>query len=260
MWPWRKERSPAIAISSSASRRACRKKNGLQRMFDQKVDVDWSDDSLEIIKQTVLKKYCSLIHGQPVLEAVLKLKRDKVWTRSLPNQTDLPLGRYSGWNVISISPRPRLVWPWHSCHLYSRTSHDGRPHGPMVCRLRHHVHPVDGSCVNFQQDVCAGRVPNKTSKSSHSVSRRWHQRRACPNRRRQVAGEVGPAAHHREPHRRRRQHRCCRGGAGGPRWLSPAGVGTAAARHQPKPLQGVVLQAGSIRMTGHKIVNAWGPS
>ena len=36
----------------------------------------WSDDSLEIIKQTVLKKYCSLIHGQPVLEAVLKLKRD----------------------------------------------------------------------------------------------------------------------------------------------------------------------------------------
>jgi len=50
--------------------------NGLQRMFDQKVDVDWSDDSLEIIKQTVLKKYCSLIHGQPVLEAVLKLKRD----------------------------------------------------------------------------------------------------------------------------------------------------------------------------------------
>src|SRR5260370_5454668 len=50
--------------------------NGLQMMFDQKVDVYWSDDSLEIIKQTVLKKYCSLIHGQPVLEAVLKLKRD----------------------------------------------------------------------------------------------------------------------------------------------------------------------------------------
>src|ERR1700741_4545896 len=50
--------------------------NGLQRMFDQKIDVDWADDSLEIIRQTVLKKYCSLIHGQPVLEAVLKLKRD----------------------------------------------------------------------------------------------------------------------------------------------------------------------------------------
>src|SRR6201987_1285514 len=50
--------------------------NGLLRMFDQKIDVDWSDDSLEIIKSTIMKKFCSLIHGQPVLEAVLKLKHD----------------------------------------------------------------------------------------------------------------------------------------------------------------------------------------
>jgi 2-methylcitrate dehydratase len=50
--------------------------NGLERMFDQKIDADWSDDSLDIVEQTVLKKYCSLIHGQPVLEAVLMLKRD----------------------------------------------------------------------------------------------------------------------------------------------------------------------------------------
>jgi 2-methylcitrate dehydratase len=50
--------------------------NGLLRMFDQRIDVDWSDDSLEIIKLTIMKKFCSLIHGQPVLEAVLKLKRD----------------------------------------------------------------------------------------------------------------------------------------------------------------------------------------
>jgi len=49
--------------------------NGLLRMFDQKIDIDWSDDSLEIIKQTVMKKFCSLIHGQPVLEALLKVKR-----------------------------------------------------------------------------------------------------------------------------------------------------------------------------------------
>lgn len=26
-------------------------------------------------EQTIMKKYCSLIHGQPVLEAVLDLKR-----------------------------------------------------------------------------------------------------------------------------------------------------------------------------------------
>jgi 2-methylcitrate dehydratase len=50
--------------------------NGLLRMFDQKIDVDWSDDSLDVVKLTVMKKFCSLIHGQPVLEAVLKLKRD----------------------------------------------------------------------------------------------------------------------------------------------------------------------------------------
>ncbi|MFM0092999.1 MmgE/PrpD family protein [Paraburkholderia sediminicola] len=49
--------------------------NGLVRMFDQPLDIDWSDQQLEIIHQTVMKKYCSLIHGQPVLEATLELKR-----------------------------------------------------------------------------------------------------------------------------------------------------------------------------------------
>ena len=47
----------------------------LERMFGQSIEVDWDDPSLEIVSQTVLKKYCSLIHGQPVLEAVLDLKR-----------------------------------------------------------------------------------------------------------------------------------------------------------------------------------------
>jgi 2-methylcitrate dehydratase len=49
--------------------------SGLERMLGQAISVDWDDPSLEFIKQTVLKKYCSLIHGQPVLEAVLDLKR-----------------------------------------------------------------------------------------------------------------------------------------------------------------------------------------
>src|SRR6266478_10247150 len=48
--------------------------DGLERMFAQSIPVDWEDPSLEIVAQTVLKKYCSLIHGQPVLEAVLELK------------------------------------------------------------------------------------------------------------------------------------------------------------------------------------------
>src|ERR1700724_1908085 len=45
--------------------------NGLLRMLGQAIPVDWDDPSLEFVKQTVLKKYCSLIHGQQVLEAVL---------------------------------------------------------------------------------------------------------------------------------------------------------------------------------------------
>lgn len=49
--------------------------NGLERMFGQEIRIDWADPSLEAVRQTVLKKYCSLIHGQPVLEAVLELKR-----------------------------------------------------------------------------------------------------------------------------------------------------------------------------------------
>jgi 2-methylcitrate dehydratase len=49
--------------------------SGLERTFDQPIRVDWEDPSLESVAQTVLKKYCSLIHGQPVLEATLDLKR-----------------------------------------------------------------------------------------------------------------------------------------------------------------------------------------
>jgi 2-methylcitrate dehydratase len=48
---------------------------GLELMFAQSIPVNWEDPSLEVVTQTVMKKYCSLIHGQPVLEAVLDLKR-----------------------------------------------------------------------------------------------------------------------------------------------------------------------------------------
>src|ERR1700723_190056 len=48
---------------------------GLEQMFAQSISIDWEDPSLDIVKQTIMKKYCSLIHGQPVLEAVLDLKR-----------------------------------------------------------------------------------------------------------------------------------------------------------------------------------------
>jgi 2-methylcitrate dehydratase len=47
---------------------------GLEQMFAQPIAVNWEDSSLDVVKQTIMKKYCSLIHGQPVLEAVLDLK------------------------------------------------------------------------------------------------------------------------------------------------------------------------------------------
>ncbi len=48
---------------------------GLELMFEQPIPANWEDPSLEMVKQTIMKKYCSLIRGQPVLEAVLDLKR-----------------------------------------------------------------------------------------------------------------------------------------------------------------------------------------
>jgi 2-methylcitrate dehydratase len=48
---------------------------GPEQMFAQPIPVKWEDPSLNSVEQTIMKKYCSLIHGQPVLEAVLDLKR-----------------------------------------------------------------------------------------------------------------------------------------------------------------------------------------
>jgi 2-methylcitrate dehydratase len=53
---------------------------GLEQMFAQSIPVNWEDPTLDIVKQTIMKKYCSLIHGQPVLEAVLDLKRRNRFT------------------------------------------------------------------------------------------------------------------------------------------------------------------------------------
>src|SRR6266478_3936894 len=48
---------------------------GLEQMFGGPIQMDWDDPSLDFVKQTVLKKYCSLIHGQPVIEATMDLRR-----------------------------------------------------------------------------------------------------------------------------------------------------------------------------------------
>jgi 2-methylcitrate dehydratase len=51
--------------------------NGLERLFDQPIDLHTSDRSLSAVEQTYLKQYCALIHGQVVIDATLAL-RDEV--------------------------------------------------------------------------------------------------------------------------------------------------------------------------------------
>ncbi len=48
--------------------------SGLNRLFDRSIDLHTDDRSLAAVEQTYLKKYCSLIHGQVVIDAVLALR------------------------------------------------------------------------------------------------------------------------------------------------------------------------------------------
>jgi 2-methylcitrate dehydratase len=48
--------------------------NGLERLFDQPIDLRTSDRSLAAVEQTYLKRYCALIHGQVIIDATLALR------------------------------------------------------------------------------------------------------------------------------------------------------------------------------------------
>jgi 2-methylcitrate dehydratase len=48
--------------------------NGLEELFGQPIDLRTSDRSLTAVVQTYLKQYCSLIHGQVVIDATLTLR------------------------------------------------------------------------------------------------------------------------------------------------------------------------------------------
>ena len=48
--------------------------NGLEELFDQPIDMRASDRSLTAVEHTYLKQYCSLIHGQVVIDATLSLR------------------------------------------------------------------------------------------------------------------------------------------------------------------------------------------
>jgi 2-methylcitrate dehydratase len=48
--------------------------NGLERLFDQPIDMRTSDRTLTAVEQTYLKQYCSLIHGQVIIDATLAVR------------------------------------------------------------------------------------------------------------------------------------------------------------------------------------------
>ncbi|HTI78740.1 MAG TPA: MmgE/PrpD family protein [Mycobacterium sp.] len=48
--------------------------NGLERLFGQHIDMRTGDRSLTAVEQTYLKQYCSLIHGQAIIDATLAIR------------------------------------------------------------------------------------------------------------------------------------------------------------------------------------------
>jgi 2-methylcitrate dehydratase len=50
--------------------------HGLVQLFGQPIDFDTADRRLASVEQTYLKQYCSLIHGQAIIDAVLAIRTD----------------------------------------------------------------------------------------------------------------------------------------------------------------------------------------
>lgn len=50
--------------------------HGLVQLFGQPIDFHTADRALSCVEQTYLKQYCSLIHGQVVIDAVLVLRAE----------------------------------------------------------------------------------------------------------------------------------------------------------------------------------------
>ena len=49
---------------------------GLVQLFDQPIDFRTTDRGLHAVEQTYLKQYCSLIHGQVIIDAVLSIRSE----------------------------------------------------------------------------------------------------------------------------------------------------------------------------------------
>ena len=53
-----------------------RRAKWLEQLFDQTIDMRTGDRSLTAVEQTYLKQYCSLIHGQAIIDATLAIRDD----------------------------------------------------------------------------------------------------------------------------------------------------------------------------------------
>jgi 2-methylcitrate dehydratase len=50
--------------------------HGLVQLFDQPIDFHTADRALTCVEQTYLKQFCSLIHGQAIIDAILAIRSD----------------------------------------------------------------------------------------------------------------------------------------------------------------------------------------
>jgi 2-methylcitrate dehydratase len=149
--------------------------DGLERMFGLPIRSDWEDPSLEIVAQTVLKKYCSLIHGQPVLEAVLDLKRgDRLVASNVERvRCDVFQGAFdfAGGGRLGSKDHPQGQ---RASRLQPEISHRGG-----VARRSGRARPAAAGTYSGAGRAGAARTSGRPS--GRAVHRPVSQRAQCPN-------------------------------------------------------------------------------
>lgn len=85
--------------------------HGLVQLFDQPIDFHTADRGLTCVEQTYLKQYCSLIHGQIVIDAILALRDENGLRGEDVERVDLEVfqGAYdfAGGGAYGPKDRPR---------------------------------------------------------------------------------------------------------------------------------------------------------
>lgn len=147
--------------------------NGLEQMFGQSIEADWQNPSLDIVKQTVLKKFCSLIHGQPALEATLDVMRSYNVTAAEVERVQCDIFQ-SGYDIAGggrygskDNPQTKEQGDYNLKYLISAALLDGQV-GPaqldeariraadaqaMIARVE--VRPDEQFTARFPKELCA---------------------------------------------------------------------------------------------------------